>query len=201
MIEVFGLLSVIFIGSQLLFREIEGKTIYLILSKPIARYEFILGKFLGFGLILFCIILFQSILFGGVAWYANTPWTSLFIIAIIFIYLKLMVLFAIILFFSTFISSLLSILLTIGVYIISHSISPIIDTALRGNNVGFTRFAQFLYLLFPNFEGLSYAKNIIGTPQTIGTIGFIANGGHALLYMAIILTFTIVIFNKKTFEA
>jgi ABC-type transport system involved in multi-copper enzyme maturation permease subunit len=169
MIEVFGLLSVIFIGSQLLFREIEGKTIYLILSKPIARYEFILGKFFGFALILACIILFQSVLFAGVVWYAGTPWTYLFIIAIVFTYLKLMVLFAVILFFSTFVSSLLSILLTLGVYVISHAISPMLDNAIRGGNVVFLRFSQFLYLLFPNFEGLNYAKNIIGTPETINT--------------------------------
>lgn len=42
MIEVFGLISVLFVGSQLLFKEIEGKTIFLILSKPIRRSDFIL---------------------------------------------------------------------------------------------------------------------------------------------------------------
>jgi ABC-type transport system involved in multi-copper enzyme maturation permease subunit len=49
MIEVFGIVSVVFVGSQILFKEIEGKTIYLILSKPIKRSAFILGKFIGFG--------------------------------------------------------------------------------------------------------------------------------------------------------
>jgi len=201
MIEVFGLLSVIFIWSQILFKEIEGKTIYLILSKPIARWEFILWKFFGFALILACIILFQSILFGGVVWFSGTPWTPLFIYAILFSYFKLMLLFAVILFFSTFVSSLLSILLTMGIYVISHSISPMIDTALRTGNVIFLRFAQVLYLIFPNFEGLNYAKNIIGTPETLSNISFLVNGGHALLYTGIILLFTIIIFNKKTFEA
>lgn len=201
MIEMFGLLSVIFIGSQILFKEIEGKTIYLILSKPIARYEFILGKFFGFALILLCIILFQSVLFAGVVWYAGTPWTYLFVVAIVFTYLKLMVLFAIILFFSTFISSLLSILLTVGIYVISHSISPLIDTAIRNSNVAFLRFSQFLYLLFPNFEGLNYAKNIIGTPETISRMSLLLNGTHALVYVGLILLFTVLIFNKKTFEA
>lgn len=131
MIEMFGLLSVIFIGSQILFKEIEGKTIYLILSKPIARWEFILGKFFGFSLILACIFVFQGILFGAVTWYSGTPWTPLFLAAIAFSYLKLVCLFAIILFFSTFISSLLAILLTMGVYVIGHAISPVLDTALR----------------------------------------------------------------------
>ena len=46
MIEIFGLIGVLFVGSQLLFKEVEGKTIFLILSKPIARKDFILGKYL-----------------------------------------------------------------------------------------------------------------------------------------------------------
>lgn len=201
MIEVFGILSVIFIGSQLLFREIEGRTIYLILSKPIARWEFILGKFFGFAMILACIIIFQSILFFGVVWYAGTPWTPLFVITILFTYLKLMVLFAIILFFSTFVSALLAILITLGVYVISHTVSPMIDAAIRGGNAVFLRFSQVLYLLFPNFEGLNYPKNVIGTPELISTTNILANAGHAILYVAIILLFTVLIFNSKTFEA
>lgn len=48
MIEIGGLIAVIFVGGQILFREIEGRTIYLILSKPIARKDYILGKFIGF---------------------------------------------------------------------------------------------------------------------------------------------------------
>jgi ABC-type transport system involved in multi-copper enzyme maturation permease subunit len=46
MIEIFSFISVLFVGSQLLFKEVDGKTIFLILSKPINRYEFIIGKFL-----------------------------------------------------------------------------------------------------------------------------------------------------------
>jgi ABC-type transport system involved in multi-copper enzyme maturation permease subunit len=46
MIEWFGVVTVVFLGSQMLFRELEGRTIYLILSKPIERYEFLIGKFL-----------------------------------------------------------------------------------------------------------------------------------------------------------
>jgi hypothetical protein len=56
-------------------------------------------------------------------------------------------------------------------------------------------------MIFPNFEGLNYAKNTIGTSETISGLNFLVNGGHALLYIALILLFTVVIFNKKTFEA
>ena len=58
MIEIFGLIGVLFVGSQLLFKEVEGKTIFLILSKPIKRQDFILGKFFGFSATIFLIIIF-----------------------------------------------------------------------------------------------------------------------------------------------
>jgi Cu-processing system permease protein len=62
MVEIGGLIAVVFVGGQIVFREIEGKTIYLILSKPIPRRSFIVGKFLGFGAILLLIVAIQSVI-------------------------------------------------------------------------------------------------------------------------------------------
>jgi ABC-type transport system involved in multi-copper enzyme maturation permease subunit len=199
MVEIFGIISVIFIGSQLLFREIEGKTVYLILSKPVKRGDFILGKFLGFAAILFFIIFIQSIISTVVFFIAKTPLSVLLFASIGFIYLKLLLLFAIILFFSTFISPLLSILLVMGVYIISHSITTMTDMALRSGNQALLYFSKFLMVIFPNFEALNI-KSIIGTPVILNHSFFAINIVHAFLYLAVILTFAVLIFNRKTFE-
>lgn len=199
MIEIFGLISVIFIGSQLIFREIDGKTIYLILSKPISRYEFIIGKFIGFAMILAAIIFFQSVIFLVLVWYSKTAFSSLVLVSIVFIYLKLLVLFAIILFFSTFISSILSIVLTILIYFIAHSISAIIDMAGHLNSFIVYNIGRFFYIIFPPFEALNLKSmilsNIPASPLYIG-----GNILYALLYIVVILGFTILIFNRKTFE-
>ena len=154
MVEIFGIVSVIFIGSQLLFREIEGKTVYLILSKPVKRRDFILGKFFGFAAILFFIIFIQSIISMIVFFIAKTPLSFLLFASIGFIYIKLLLLFAIILFFSTFISPLLSILLVMGVYIISHSITTMTDMAIRSGNQVILHFSKYLLWIFPNFSAL-----------------------------------------------
>lgn len=199
MVEVFGIISVIFIGSQLLFREIEGKTVYLILSKPVARGDFILGKFLGFSAILFFIIFIQSIISTVVFLVAKTPLSFLLFASIGFIYIKLLLLFAIILFFSTFISPLLSILLVMGVYLISHSITTMTDMALRSENYILLYFSKFLMVIFPNFEALNI-KSIIGTPIVLSPSFYAINTIHAILYLAVILTFSVLIFNRKTFE-
>ncbi|MDD5197372.1 MAG: hypothetical protein PHN60_00765 [Candidatus Gracilibacteria bacterium] len=199
MVEIFGIISVIFIGSQLLFREIEGKTVYLILSKPVARGDFILGKFFGFAAILFFIIFIQSIISTGVFFVADTPLSLLVFTSIGFIYLKLLLLFAIILFFSTFISPLLSILLVMGVYIISHSVTTMTDMALRSGNQILFYFSKALMVIFPNFEALNI-KSLIGTPIALNPSFFAINILHALLYLGLILTFAVLIFNRKTFE-
>ncbi len=199
MVEVFGIIAVIFIGSQLLFREIEGKTVYLILSKPVARRDFILGKFLGFSAILLFIILIQAIISTIVFLIASTPLSYLLMASIGFIYIKLLLLFAIILFFSTFISPLLSILIVMAIYVISHSITTMTDMALRSGNIALYYFSKFLMVLFPNFEALNI-KSVIWTPLVLEPTFFLINIVHGGLYLGVILTLTVLIFNKKTFE-
>lgn len=199
MVEIFGIISVIFIGSQLLFREIEGKTVYLILSKPLKRGDFILGKFLWFSGILLMIVAIQTLISTIVFMIAHTPLSVMLFVSIGFIYIKLLLLFAIILFFSTFISPLLSILLVIWVYIISHSLTTMTDMALRSGNHILYYFSKILMVIFPNFEALNI-KSLIGSPVVLNSAFISLNILHAFLYLGIILLFTVLIFNRKTFE-
>ncbi|MDD2487562.1 MAG: ABC transporter permease [Candidatus Gracilibacteria bacterium] len=199
MIEIFGLISVVFIGSQILFKEIEGKTIYLILSKPISRYEFILGKFIGFAMILAIIITFQGLIFLALMLYSGTAISIIMLFSIMFIYLKLLVLFSIILFFSTFSSSILSIMLTIFIYIIAHSITSIIDIATASKNAVMINFGKVLYVVFPNFEAMNI-KNIILSPVKVDMIFLFGNLVYGIIYLLLILLFSVLIFNRKTFE-
>ena len=87
MIEIFWLVWVLFVWSQLLFKEIEWKTIFLILSKPIKRYEFILWKFFGFSACIFLIVLFQAILFLLVLFFKEIEIDYLIIFSLIFYFL------------------------------------------------------------------------------------------------------------------
>lgn len=199
MIEFFWIVSVIFVWSQILFREIEWKTIYLILSKPISRYEFIIWKFIWFSLILALVIIFQAIIFLALMIYTKTQITTIISFSILFIYLKLLILFSIILFFSTFTSAILSIILTILVYVISHSITSIIDIANASNNFLMARVWKFLYLIFPNFEALNI-KNVVLSPVKLNMTFLLWNLAYWSVYLCLILLFTVLIFNKKTFE-
>ena len=59
-ISIFSVLVTIFLGSSLVYKEIERKTLYVILPKPIRRYEFLLGKYFGIGLTVFVFVAIQG---------------------------------------------------------------------------------------------------------------------------------------------
>lgn len=199
MIEIFGLVWVIFVGSQLLFKEIEGKTIFLILSKPIKRYEFILGKFFWFWLVITLITFLQSVLYLIVLYLKGIEIDSLILFSLIFIYFKLIILVAIVLFLSTFMSNILTIIVAIMTYFISHSFSLLLDLAIRVKSQVLIIFTKALELLFPPFEALN-TKDYIGSFIKFDTLFFVQNIGYSMMYLVLILFFTILIFNKKKFE-
>ncbi|MDD3646351.1 MAG: ABC transporter permease [Candidatus Gracilibacteria bacterium] len=199
MIEIFGLIGVLFVGSQLLFKEVEGKTIFLILSKPIKRYEFILGKFLGFSATIALIIFLQSILFLIVLAIKGIALDHLIVFSLLFTFFKLEIVLSLVFFFSSFMSNILTILVSMMIYVLSHSFSLILDMVNRFQNEVIVGFIKAIQLLFPPFEALNI-KDVIGGFTNFSTNFFIFNSFYSVAYLIIILYFTVVIFNKKEFE-
>lgn len=200
MIEIFGLVWVLFTGSQLLFKEIEWKTIFLILSKPIKRYEFILWKFLWFSATILLIILFQSILLLIVLWIKWIEINSLILFSLLFTYFKLEIVLAMVFFFSTFMGNMLTILISLMIYFLSHSYSLLLEMAIRTQNIVIYYFTQGVQLLFPPFEALNI-KDVIGSFTNFHINFFLFNSFYSIAYLSILLLWTILIFNKKRFES
>jgi ABC-type transport system involved in multi-copper enzyme maturation permease subunit len=130
-VEFAGVLMTIFIGVGLVSREIERRSIYALLVKPLPRWEFVVGKYFGLVLTIFVnVSAMTAALFVMLAW---TGWMSppnvvaswdapavdpRLLIAVVLIFGELALLTAIALFFSTFSSSaLMSVVFTVGLYI------------------------------------------------------------------------------------
>ncbi len=199
MIEVFGLIGVLFVGSQLLFKEIEWKTIFLILSKPIKRQDFILWKFFGFSASIFLIVFFQSLLFLFVLLFQSIPISWLIVWSLLFTFFKLEILLAIVFFFSTFMSTMMTIMVSLMVYLIAHSFSLILDLFVKMQDMFLVNCIRIFQLIFPPLEALNI-KDVIWTFSEFSTRFFLYNTVYSLLYICIILFFTVQIFSRKTFE-
>lgn len=199
MIEVFGLIGVLFVGSQLLFNEIEGKTIFLILSKPIKRSDFILWKFLWFSITIGLIIFVQSLLFLFMLMIKGIDIQGLILFSLLFSFVKLEILLSIVIFFSTFMSNMLTIVVSLLVYFISHSFSLVIDMMVRAKSVAWVYFAQGVSLLFPPLEAINI-KEVIGSFQDFSSFYLFSNLLYSVCYIVVIMLLSIVIFNRKKFE-
>lgn len=199
MIEIFWLIGVLFVWSQLLFKEVEGKTIFLILSKPIKRYEFILGKFLWFTSTIALIILLQSVLFLIVLFIKDIDIDHLIIFSLLFTFFKLEILLSLVFFFSSFMSNILTILVSMMIYILSHSFSLLLDMVNRFQNDFISTSIKFIQIIFPPFEALNI-KDVIWGFTNFSANFFIFNSFYSIAYLLIILYFTVIIFNKKEFE-
>lgn len=199
MIEIFWLIWVLFVWSQLLFKEIEWKTIFLVLSKPIKRYEFILWKFLGFSYTIFVILVFQAFLFLLILFLKEIEITELIMYSIFFTFLKLEILLSLVFFFSTFMSNILTILVSIIIYFLWHSFSLLLDLTARFKNEVSIMFIKTLELLFPPMNALN-TKDVIWTFKDFDTLYFVSNTFYWIFYIAILLTFSVLIFRNKRFE-
>ena len=132
------------------------------MSKPIKRQDFILGKFFGFSATIFLIIIFQAILYLGVLLFKNIEITNLILWALFFTFLKLEILLSIVFFFSTFMSNIMTIMISLMVYLISHSYSLLLDLFARFQDGFILEAVKWFQLLFPPMEALNI-KDVIGS--------------------------------------
>ena len=130
---VFGLFIAIFIGIGLVSKEVERRSIYALLAKPISRPQFVLGKYAGLVLTLAVNVAVMTAAIYAVLAYMTWTETALaqsgwdapgidpaLLKALFLIFVELMLITAIALFFSTFSTPLLSAALTFGFYIVGH---------------------------------------------------------------------------------
>src|SRR6266852_4100010 len=150
---LFGVFIAIFVGVGLVYKEIERRTLYAILSKPIGRGEFLLGKYLGLCLTLLVNVAIMGAGLSLALLYVKRGWDPLVVRiwpAIFLIYIELAILTGVAMLFSAFSSPALSALLTFFVFVIGH-FSAALQTLANSMGSAPTRWVfAGLYYLLPN---------------------------------------------------
>jgi ABC-type transport system involved in multi-copper enzyme maturation permease subunit len=184
--------------------EIERRTIYTILSKPVQRWQFLLGKYFGAVAALFVMIILMSfvmiILFaifqhpdiGKLMEIAKQP---------LFYFLEMSLLAAVALFFSTFTTPLVNFFLSIGVWGVGTVLNPLygsIASNASGNHF-MQSVAKFIIGILPNFANYDVKNPIINPGQQLENTGFYTFTvvGYGILYIAILLIAAMLIFDRR----
>lgn len=176
-LSFFGAIIAIIAGTSLLNKELKQKTIYNILSKPIHRYEFILGKHLGLSMSVVLLVFIMGVsLIGFVAFFEGQVDYKMFQ-AVACIMLEVIVVSAITIFFSAVvITTTLTSLFTLGTYLTGHSIAYLRDFVKSDNNNIFTG------PLVSIVEGLDY---IMPDLSVFNVNDIIVSGGSLDSYYAL----------------
>ena len=211
-ISVFGLFIAIFIGIGLVSKEVEKRSIYALLAKPLSRSELIAGKFAGLALTLgINVAVMAAVYFALLAYYGwTTPdavrraWEApaadpRLLTAILLIYLQLLIVNAIALFFSTFTSPLMAAAFSLGLWVAGHfnadlrTLDQVVDAA-AASAIGTT-----LYYLLPNLAAFDVKSLVVhGQHVPAGLVGL--NAAYAAMYIGVLLIAAALIFSRRDFK-
>ena len=199
---LFGVFIAIFVGVGLVYKEIERRTLYAILSKPISRSQFLLGKYLGLCATLFVNVAIMGIGVSLALLYIHRGWNPLVVNvwpAILLIYLELAIITGVALLFSSFSSPALSALLTFFVFIIGHFSADLKALATSSGSAPARFVFRALYYLLPNlsnYSAITAASHGI-VPDAMSVILAIA---YAIVYSAVLLAAASLIFGRRNFK-
>ncbi len=198
-IEFFCVLIAVFTGINLVYKEIDKKTIYNILSKPISRSSFILGKFLGLSLTLLVALVSMAAIFFFFLLVTTGTFDSRIFIYFILLYLELLIIISISLVFSSFSTPILSSIFTITLYLIG-TVSWTFNLFKQHLVTPFEKAAgYFFYYILPNLEKFNI-KNEIVLKIDLDSYLIVNAVVYSVCYTSALLLLAIIIFNKKEFQ-
>lgn len=197
-INLFGVLIAIFVGIGLVSKEVDRKTIYTIVSKPIPRYAFLMGKYYGLVITLLANTAVMVIGLLIVLYVMDVPITSLLFKSLALIFLELMVITAVAILFSTFTSATLSAIFTLAVYVIGHLSGDLKEFAKKLDDVS-QMVVNAIYYMLPNLERFNLKGHVIHHLD-FGPTDMALTLAYGLTYAAFLLLLASVIFQRRDFQ-
>ena len=209
---IFGLFIAVFIGIGLVSKEVERRSIYALLSKPISRPQFIAGKYSGLVLTLAVNLAVMTValyaVLGYMTW-SESPefkagWDApgvdpALLTAVFLIFVQLMIVTAVALFFSTFSSPLLAASLTLGLYVVGQfnadlrNFDQVVDSRVAA------WLARGIYHVVPDLSAFDVKMQIVhGMPVTAGYV--VMTTLYGALYIAALLAGATIIFSRRDFK-
>ena len=197
-IMFFGMLIAVFGASSLIPMEIEKKTISTVITKPVRRLEFVLGKFFGVVIVIFIALVIMGIVFLSLVYLKEDRWDIEIMKAITLTFFELVVVASITICVSTVASSLFNATFGIFMYIAGH-LSPRLEHMIEHTESEAVKIMMtVLKTILPNFENFN-VRNLIVVGRHISNEYLLKVTAYGLLYAFIIMVIAWLLFNEKEF--
>ena len=198
-IRLFGAGIAIFVGVGLIHGEVDRRTIHTILSKPVSRTEFLLGKYFGLVLTVWLQLVIMAVAFVFVSLLSGAPIDAAHAAAIGLTGMELMVVVAIATLFSSFTTPLLASLFSLGVYLVGHLTRDLREIGAQADLESVSRATTLLHRTLPDLEVFNLSIQAAhGLPIPASDIWLPVLYG--LLYSAILLGIATFLFERRDFR-
>ncbi len=198
-ISVFGVLISVFVGIGLVSREIQRRTIYTVVTKPIYRYQFLLGKYIGLLLTIFCNVALMAVIFLALLFWKGGGLDLTVVPAILMICLELVLVTGFALLFSSFSTPILSAVFTLALYVTGHLSGGLLLLKDHVKGEAGRWLCDALYYLLPNLELFNLKHQAVhGLPLREGQLLLALIYG--LLYASAVFVLSVAIFRRRDFQ-
>ena len=199
--SVLGLIVAIFIGTGLVNKEIEKRTVLVLIAKPISRSEIIAGKHLGLSAVLASLITAMTIIYIVLLQLRQIPYPfGSILLASLYLFLQLCLVCAIAIALGVFTSSVLATLLSFGVYLMGNLSQDIVSFGRLSKNPGLENLTRNLYLVLPDLSRLDLKNQAVyGNEALPDLLTLITNATYGLVYTVLVLVIASAIFSQREF--
>jgi len=211
-LSMFGLLIAVFIGVGLVTKEVEKRSVYGLLTNPLSRAQFLLGKYAGLVMTLalnlavmtaalYAVLLYSTMTSpAGLRMSWDAPGVDpRMLIAVALIFGELMLVTALALFFSTFSSPLWATLLTLGLWVAGHFNSDLRNFGTVVDSAPVIWLARIIYYVIPNLAPFDVKAEVVHGIH-VGMRHVAYTLAYAALYISILLTGSVTIFGRRDFK-
>lgn len=192
-------LLAVFLSSGMLSREIERRTLFLIVSKPVSRSLFLLARFAGNMLTLAALLGMMALLFFGMVALYGTSITQAQVVAIVMLWFELLVLSSIGFLMSSFSSQMVSATVTIGGYFAGHLSGDLYKLANKPDAGLLGPLGKAAYYALPNLEKVNFRLQATYEIPTAFK-DLLAPAAYSMAYAAVMLVLAVILFERRDFK-
>lgn len=194
-IYLFGLIITVFLGASIIQKEIERRTLYFILSKPVSRAELVLGKFFGLLAAIILNVALMAIIYLAVIAFEGGGFDGLGLLAIVFQMLEMALLTALLVFFSSIVRPLTATICSMLLLFTGHLLPTVVQNA-KTMGAATYKLTLFFYYFFPNlakFDVRELAAHALAIPPQAAWYA----ASYAIAYTAILLFLAVECFKRR----
>ena len=197
--SLFCMLIAILVGGRLVYREIERRTIMVMLAKPLRRWEFVIGKYCGLMLVLLLSVVMMTAWFALFMALSKVPVDPRLLLPVGMLVLRLGIITAVAVLFSTFVTPISGTVFALGVYFLGNLSRSLLYWGTR-DRPPFVRLVSTLaYYAVPNFANLDYSGAVIHG-QAVNPVQVWLGVLYAAVYIIAVLLLAVLVLNRRNFN-